>query len=148
MKPQGKGRTLEASREGGVVAMEFVLLFPLFFLILAGIVEFGHLWYVRHTLTNATREGARAAVVYYVQPDSSAPPRTTWATDTAKATVDKYLQDTKFSSPYTVETTAGSQSGDLVTVTLTAPNGLLVLDSLVPAFQNLAVSAETSMKME
>ena len=45
--------------------MEFVILFPLFMLILVGIVEFGHLFYVRHTLTNASREGARAAVVYY-----------------------------------------------------------------------------------
>jgi Flp pilus assembly protein TadG len=45
-----------------VVALEFVILFPLFLLIIAGIVEFGHLFYVRHTLTNASREGARAVV--------------------------------------------------------------------------------------
>ena len=46
-----------------MVAVEFVILFPLFLLIIVGIVEFGHLFYVRHTLTNASREGARAAVV-------------------------------------------------------------------------------------
>ena len=59
-----RSRNLFLKRQDGVVAVEFVILFPLFLLIIAGIVEFGHLFYVRHTLTNASREGARAAVVY------------------------------------------------------------------------------------
>jgi Flp pilus assembly protein TadG len=130
-------------REDGVVALEFVILFPLFMLVLAGIVEFGHLFYVRHTLTNATREGARAAVIYQVVPN-----RSTAAVDTAKSVVDKYLLDTKFAGTYTVTTTAGSTSGNLVTVTVTAPGSLLVLDSLVPALKDVSVSAETTMKME
>ncbi len=137
-----KAGTFSAA-EDGVVAVEFVILFPLFMLILAGIVEFGHLFYVRHTLTNASREGARAAVIYYVTGD-----RSTWAKDTAKSTVDKYLADTKFTGTYNVATTAGSSSGGLVTVTVTAPGNLLVLDKLIPALKNLSVAAETTMKME
>jgi Flp pilus assembly protein TadG len=143
MKWQKKAWTFLKEREDGIVAMEFVILFPLFFLILAGIVEFGHLFYVRHTLTNASREGARAAVIYYVTGD-----RSTWAQATAKSTVDKYLADTKFAGTYTVATTAGSASGSLVTVTITAPSSLLVLDALIPALKNLSVAAETTMKME
>jgi Flp pilus assembly protein TadG len=138
-----KDRNRLLQREDGVVAVEFVILFPLFMLILAGIVEFGHLFYVRHTLTNASREGARAAVIYQVVPT-----RSTNAQDTAKITVDKYLADTKFTSTYTVVTTAGSTSGDLVTVTVTAPGSLLVLDALIPALKAFSVSAETTMKME
>ena len=46
------------------MAVEFIILFPLFLLIVVGIVEFGHLWYVDHVITNASREGARAGVVY------------------------------------------------------------------------------------
>jgi len=138
-----KDRNMRLKREDGVVALEFVILFPLFMLILAGIVEFGHLFYVRHALTNASREGARAAVIYEVSSS-----RTTWAQATAKSTVNKYLADTKFASTYTVATTAGSTSGDLVTVTVTAPGSLLVLDSLIPALKTLSVVAETTMKME
>ncbi len=94
-----KAGTFSAA-EDGVVAVEFVILFPLFMLILAGIVEFGHLIYVRHTLTNASREGARAAVIYFVP--SVGGTRTTEAKDIAKTTVDKYLADTKFAGTYTV----------------------------------------------
>ena len=66
----------------------------------------------------------------------------------AKSTVDKYLADTKFAGTYSVDPVAGSASGNLVTVTVTAPSSLLVLDVLVPAIKDLSVSAETTMKME
>lgn len=143
MKWHKKDLILPRQREDGVVSMEFVILFPLFFLILAGIVEFGHLFYVRHTLTNASREGARAAVIYTVTGS-----RATWAQTTAKNTVDKYLVDTKFVGPHTVTTTAGSASGDLVTVTVNAPGNMLVMDTLIPALKKISVTAETTMKME
>jgi Flp pilus assembly protein TadG len=132
-----------SAAEDGVVTVEFVILFPLFMLILAGIVEFGHLFYVRHTLTNASREGARAAVIYQVVSNRSDAAKTT-----AQTAVDKYLGDTKFSGAYTVTTTAGSASGNLVTVTINAPGTLMVLDKLVPALKDFSVTAETTMKME
>jgi Flp pilus assembly protein TadG len=49
-------------RPRGQALVEFSLVFPIFFLILAGILDFGFLLYSRITLINATREGARAAV--------------------------------------------------------------------------------------
>ena len=136
------------AREDGVVAVEFVILFPIFMLILVGIVEFGHLFNVRHTLTNASREGARAAVVYTTATD-----RKKWAEDTAKAAVDKYLADTKFGGPYTVTPVAGTATGNLVTVTVTSDSGLLLLDKVSgkvgDAFSKIkTVSAETTMRME
>lgn len=59
LKP-GNRRTL---RQRGVVTVEFAALLPIFVLFLVGIVEFGHLWYLKHVLTNASREGARYAVI-------------------------------------------------------------------------------------
>jgi hypothetical protein len=58
----GKGR--RRGRERGVVLAEFVLLLPALLLIIVGIVEFGHLWHLQHTVTNASREGARTAILY------------------------------------------------------------------------------------
>ena len=141
---RGKAGFFSAA-EDGVVAVEFVILFPLFMLIILGIVEFGHLFYMRHTLTNASREGARAAVVY------TTGDRKTFAETTAKAAVAKYLTDTKFMGtvpPATV--VAGTKTGDLVTVTVSSNNGLLLLDKIVPAIGDKVktVSAETSMRME
>lgn len=133
-------------RKEGVVAVEFVILFPLLVLIVVGLVEFGHLWYVRQTLTNASREGARAAVVYEV----TNPDRAAWATSTAQTSVSNYLTDTKF--PQTWKTNiafpAGASTGDPLTVTVTTPSGLILLQKLIPAFDNITLSAETTMRLE
>lgn len=130
--------------DDGSLSVEAVILFPLLALVVVAVVEFGYLWFVRHTLTTASREGARAAVVYY-----PAPNRSTWAENTARDTVNRYLQDTKF--PGTWEVTVepvGSSSGEPLTVTVKSNQGLVLLPKLIPAFKNLTVSAQTTMIME
>ncbi len=150
MKDQGNPKILTRAREDGVVAMEFVILFPLFLLIVVGILELGHLFYVRHTLTNASREGARAAVLYYPGSD-----RISWAQNQAITTVNNYLNPTggtprlpgiNVAVPPPV--VSGSATGSTVTVTVTATNAALVLGEIVTAFKNLAVSGQTTMKLE
>jgi len=49
-------------REKGNVVMELALAMPLFLLIIAGTLDLGMLFYAKHVITNASREGARAAV--------------------------------------------------------------------------------------
>jgi Flp pilus assembly protein TadG len=48
-------------REKGSVIIELALILPLFLVILAGSIDLGMLFWEKHVLTNATREGARAA---------------------------------------------------------------------------------------
>lgn len=143
-----------AASESGVVAAEFVLLFPLFLLIVTGIVEFGHLWYVRQALTNAGREGARAAVVFRAGTDAE---RQTWARDTAKAAVNNYLAKFLPSGSWTINdsditVTPNPETGDLtggyLTVKDHAHSYLLLLDKFIPAFENLTLTAETTMRFE
>jgi Flp pilus assembly protein TadG len=43
--------------------VEFALIAPVFFLMLFGVMELGRLMYLDHNLANATREGARMAMV-------------------------------------------------------------------------------------
>jgi Flp pilus assembly protein TadG len=50
-------------RERGAALIEFVLVAPLFLLILLGAIDWGWYFVVRETLVNATREGARVASV-------------------------------------------------------------------------------------
>ncbi len=47
----------------GTAAVEFAVVAPLFLLLLAGIIEFGQVFRIQHLLANASRRGARAAVV-------------------------------------------------------------------------------------
>ena len=47
----------------GAAAVEFAIVAPMFFLMLFGMIEFGRMLMVQQLLTNATREGARYAVL-------------------------------------------------------------------------------------
>lgn len=53
---------LRSRRERGNVAVELAMAMPLLLLIIAGVVDLGMLFWEKHVITNATREGARAAV--------------------------------------------------------------------------------------
>lgn len=77
-------------------AVEFALVAPVFFLLVFGMIEYGRMVMVQQVLTNASREGARAAVL-----DGA-------TVATVQNTVTSYL-------------TAGSITGATITV---APNPL------------------------
>lgn len=47
----------------GAAAVEFALILPVMLLIIGGIVDFGRFFFLKVELTNAAREGARAAIV-------------------------------------------------------------------------------------
>lgn len=52
------------NEEKGGSLLEFALIAPLLFVFLFGIIEFGILIYDKAMITNASREGARAGIVY------------------------------------------------------------------------------------
>ena len=52
-----------ASRRWGAAAVEFAIVAPIFFLFVFGIIEYGRMVMVQQVLTNASREGARQAVL-------------------------------------------------------------------------------------
>jgi Flp pilus assembly protein TadG len=139
------------AREDGVAAVEMMILFPLLTLIVVGLVEFGHLWYVRQTLTNASREGARAAVVYTVDPTTKTMVDATTRIEMATDAVNNYLKDKKLpQDTWNTDVTLpeGSATGDPLTVTVTTPSGLKLLPKLLPAFDNITLAAETTMRLE
>ncbi|MDI6813659.1 MAG: pilus assembly protein [Deltaproteobacteria bacterium] len=154
MGPQKKSNI--KVQERGVVTVEFAILLPLIVLILVGLMEGGHLWHLQHTVTNASREGARAAILYN-------PPYSPAAvTQAATQTVDNYLRNYL---PWKVwETEVGGgvdpstgalqplpttySTGAAVTVRVITNEGMLLLDTLIPAFQDIKVQAETTMKLE
>jgi Flp pilus assembly pilin Flp len=50
-------------KQRGAAAVEFAVVAPIFVLLLFGMVEYGRMVMVQQMLTNATREGARRAVL-------------------------------------------------------------------------------------
>jgi Flp pilus assembly protein TadG len=52
-------------KERGAVAVEMAIVLPLLLLILIGTMEFGRVFNVQNSLTQAAREGARHAAIHY-----------------------------------------------------------------------------------
>ncbi len=75
--------------EKGVSAVEFALIAPLLFVLTFGIIEFGLLLFDKAVITNASREGARAAIVFNTS-DGDYTPLTE---DEVKAVVTGYAND-------------------------------------------------------
>jgi hypothetical protein len=62
-KSKSDGKRSLRSEKGGVV-VEFAILLPVFLLLVFGIVDFGHAWYMKQIVSNASREGARYGTRY------------------------------------------------------------------------------------
>jgi Flp pilus assembly protein TadG len=98
------------SSEKGAELIEFALTFPLLLLITMGIIDFGLLFQRYEVITNASREGARIAVLPGYEEDDIV------------ARVNQYLQGTSLSAA-TVTTVVGAAqtlpvgSGSCITVT-------------------------------
>jgi Flp pilus assembly protein TadG len=52
-------------REKGIIAMEMALAMPVLLLLIAGVIDLSMLYWEKHVITNAAREGARAASKAY-----------------------------------------------------------------------------------
>ncbi len=90
---------LHRRKRRGAAVVEFAIVAPLFFLLIFGMIEYGRMVMVQQVITNASREGARRAVL-----DGAT------ATD-VKAKVGEYL------------TSAGIDAGaDYVTLTPSEPS--------------------------
>ena len=48
----------------GSVAIEFSIIGTIFMVLIAGVIDFGHAWFMKQVVTNASREGARYGITY------------------------------------------------------------------------------------
>ena len=105
-------RSFQKRERRGVAVVEFAIVAPLMFLLVFGIIEFGRALMVQQVLTNASREGARRAILE--------------STTAAEVTtlVNDYLTNTSVSGA-TISVSPASLSsvglGDPVTVTVSVP---------------------------
>ncbi|MGH3372276.1 MAG: TadE/TadG family type IV pilus assembly protein [Nocardioidaceae bacterium] len=121
----------------GAALVEFVICSTLFLVLIYGLISFGVIFGVKHTLTSAASEGARAAVGAPLNSGCSTPRCNEIAAAKAKAdqVIDGGLGSRAVHVPTiapTVATCAGS-SHDCITVTVTYPYAdHPVLPQLVP----------------
>ena len=64
-----KGSVMIRDEHGGAL-VEFAIVMPILLMLVGGLVDFGFLYYNKQVLTNASREGARAGIVYEVDKEN------------------------------------------------------------------------------
>ena len=149
------GDSSRKPHNAGVAAVELAIILPIFLLLIFGILEFGHAWYIKYTITNASREGARYGTVYRIDPATNARQSPLKFTPSIGDMVNVFLlgfYTTKFWDVPTPTLALGSGTvipgqGNDLTVTVTAPKHWILLGDLV-GLEDVTIEASTTMKLE
>lgn len=137
---------MKAQCQKGTAAVEFAICLPLLAVLVFGIIECSILLFDKAMITNSSREGARAGIVY------SHPDRPSSADITA--VVENYCKDNliSFGAGSTVNTTFpnfGTNTGEPLTVRVTYNYKFLTLPNLIISLSDgINVTAETTMRLE
>jgi Flp pilus assembly protein TadG len=136
--------------EEGASAVELAIVLPLFLLLVVGGMDLGHMYYIEHVVTTASREGARFGAKYSGNPPVD--PSQTQITNYVKSLVSPPLSGLDVSAPaYT--TNPGPPSYRIITVTVTAPKHWWLLGTFnfyhwVPFPNPKTMTASTAMRVE
>ncbi len=143
-------RGILRQQQGGVT-LELALMVPVLMMLVFGMVDFGHAWYIKQEITTASREGARYATRYqtntsgtHVAPSSL--PVSTWVTSKYSTLLPSDANLTV--TPSGPGLTSGL-AGDDLTITVTARKNWFVVGSLIPGLGNyMDLTVRTTMKVE
>lgn len=151
-KGESQGHLSRHSR--GIAVVEFAIILPLLVTFLVGMVEFGHVWFLQHALTNASREGARVGVVYRLSGGSPSWGYQLEGGKKVENTVKNFLGE-EFFNYHKVDVKWNTPTGtgsDLVVTVTAQQNVTLLLDALIkwfdPGFGGIKVGAATTMRLE
>ena len=136
---------MRRNNQGGSSAIEFAIVLPLLVVLLFGIVEFSILFYDKAMITNASREGARAGIVY-----SDPRPTDGDIAGVVTAYCGSNLITFGSGTVNTIVSRGGSGvSGDPLSVTVGYQYDFLVLPNFVSALAGgINLTAQTVMRLE
>lgn len=136
-----------SKRKRGAAAVEFAVVAPLFLLLLAGIIEFGQVFRIEHTLSTASRRGARTAMLAGAETSA-----------VAAKVVDRVVDMSGIDpSQITVEIAVNgdpnknlnqAETGDEVSVTVSVPYAEAGLGFFATFFSNATLSANCFFERE
>ncbi len=139
----------------GAATVEFALILSVLLLLFAGILDFGHAWYMRQVITNASREGARYGITYRTDTNGARIAPTNLAPSISSYLLNDYKLASTLpadASPLITPSGAGYTSknkGDPLEVKVTATKTWFIVSSLVPGLgKQITLSATTVMLLE
>jgi Flp pilus assembly protein TadG len=135
----------------GVAMVEFAIIVVLFLTIVAGIMDLGHLFYLQHIVTNASREGARYGAAYHTDANHNRLPPSSLNIKDYVLNQLKY-KDLLPSDADVKASGAGATTGnygDELDVTVTGTKTWFILNSFIPTLGTTKLlSATTAMRCE
>ena len=131
---QGK-KPADRVRRGAAV-VELAIVSPLLFAILFGIIEFGWLFTVQHTMVNASREGARVGVLQGA------------TVAEIELTTRQFLEPMGLNDSVTVTITEATVADPFVTVQVTVPREEVSLVGDFFGFAGGTLEGTTTMRQE
>ena len=134
----------------GAAAVEFAIILPLLIFFILGGMDIGHMFYIEHRVTTASREGARYGAKYTGNPPVDPTPAQIMAY--TASTVVPPLDGLAVPNPVYTTVTA-TPPYRLITVTVTAHKHWWVLGTFnfygwVPFPNPQTITAKTAMKVE
>jgi hypothetical protein len=155
-----------AKKSEGAAAVEFAIVLNLLLLLIMGMIDFGHAWFMKQIIINASREGARYGVVYKTIGDASntrmvpaalTPSIQNWVLQPPPAGEYGLINLLPADANATV-TVAGAgyvsgQVGADLSVTVTCQKHWIVLDRIIKLFgsswnNTITLTAVTVMRVE
>jgi Flp pilus assembly protein TadG len=139
--------TIRRCDRRGAAVVEFAVVAPLFFLLLAGIIEFGQAFRIEHALSNASRRGARAAIFEYTTNSQAkqlvrAHVAKTVGVNEGDVTVDIAVNGSSDGS------LSGAEQGDEISVTVSIPFSKAGVGFYANMFSNSTLSSTSILEHE
>jgi Flp pilus assembly protein TadG len=130
------GRKLADRVRRGAAVVELAIVSPLLLAMLFGIIEFGWLFTVQHTMVNASREGARVGILQGA------------TVEQIEATTRAFLEPMHLSDRVTVNITEATEADPFVTVQVTVPREQVSLVGSFFGFSGGILQGSTTMRQE
>lgn len=128
----------------GAAAVEFAIILPILLVLTLGALDLGHMYFVDHLITNASREGARYAAKYT---GATAAPTSAQISDYVKLPSGVDYDAFNLDSLTVTTVYAGTFPNRIATVTVTANKNWWVLGSLL-GFATKTLTARSAMNVE
>ena len=133
------------NNQNGAALVEFAIVLPVLLMLIFGMIEFSLLLYDKAMITNASREGARAGIVY----SFPTPVTNTEIEQTVYTYLQTHLISLGGASEIDIDAGQCTGSGVPLTVTVTYPYKFLVLPNFVQTLSGTTtLSAQTVMRCE
>ena len=139
----------------GVAMVEFALCLFVFLILVCGIIDLGHAFYLRHMAANASREGARYGVAYSTDSDGNRVAPVNLNPSIANYLLNGCLTQVCLpddANPTVTVAGTGCTTGTCgapLEVTVTVNKTWFVLDNFIPSLgDNMTLTATTVMRCE